>query len=74
MRCVMPPQRQELLGRWTETIWNKLNREDIHLRSAPAIRAVLEQAGFVVRDVEPAGRNRDMLWACAVKAPRNEGA
>jgi predicted exporter len=74
MRCVMPPHRQGPLGRWTDTIRNKLSRVDIHLRSAPAIRAALEQAGFVVRDVESAGRNRNMLWVCALKAPRNEGA
>jgi uncharacterized protein len=71
MRCVMPPMRQGPVGRWADTLCNRLRRVDIHLRSAPAIRAIVQQAGFVIRTVEPAGRNRDMLWACAVKAPQN---
>ncbi len=74
MRCVMPPQHRGPIDRWIDKIRNKLSRVDIHFRSELSLRTTLTRAGFVIRKVEPAGRNGDMLWVFAAKGSRHTNA
>lgn len=71
MRCVMPPPYRGPLGCWVEKIKTKLRRVDIHYRSDRSIRSILQQEGFVIENVESAGRNEDMLWISATKGLRH---